>query len=356
MRLDYLSQSAAYELESERVCAPFISRQEDECSLQYCLLQQGLIENSIQMPLSKIKRFQRSAVVTHRLLRAVKHQTPVREWHATLKPFKLYASQLQLQDQLLVLSREGKEPANVLSSSKIAEIASRAHQEHSHPGRNKLLMMMQERFWNPSMSKIVEDVCLSCLDCQRFKTRSQPVTAPIHKLAMTRPFQLVAADCVSLPRTQRGNIGCVVFVDHMTKWAYAVPIKNKRAETIASVFEDQVLPSLPRKPERILSDNGGEFAGAVFNNMLRKYGIGHTFSTPEMPSCNGAVERLNRTLIQMLRCNLGDGGEWDDRLTQVLLDYNHLPHSALNMSPSDFLLKNPHSLEWSRNDEEGDEH
>ena len=157
------------------------------------------------------------------------------------------------------------------------------------------------------------------------------------KLVMERPFELVSLDCVNLESTGQGHNACLVAVDHFTKWAAVVPLKDKRASTITRAFECQVLPFLPRRPERVLTDNGPEFAAEVFSTMLEHHGIGLSHSSPNMPSCNGGVERLNRSLIQLLR--LSDGSRpWDEHLADVVMTYNNSVHASIGATPAELIL------------------
>lgn len=91
------------------------------------------------------------------------------------------------------------------------------------------------------------------------------VKPPILKIQSEHPFQLVAADLLQLPRSAEGCVGCLVIVVHYSKWLVVVPIRNKRADTISSLFKHRVLPCLPGKPENILTDNGVEFTSQLFN-------------------------------------------------------------------------------------------
>jgi transposase InsO family protein len=90
-------------------------------------------------------------------------------------------------------------------------------------------------------------------------------------------------------------------VDQYFKWLVAVPLKDKRGETVAYALEHRVLPLFPEFPERILSDNGPEFRSTKFNEALNNSGIDHLCSTPYQPSFNGEVERVNRPVAEMLR-------------------------------------------------------
>ena len=154
-----------------------------------------------------------------------------------------------------------------------------------------------------------------------------------------KPYNLVAVDFVLLPPTARGNVGCLVLVDHGFKW-----LSNKQAKTVATAFEYRILPILASIPLRLLSDNGHEFTAREFEEVLNKYGIQHIYSSPYKPAFNRAVERVNRTIIEMVR---GMGEEsalaWDENLSKVVISHNNCWHSQIAMSPSQFLLGKVHA-------------
>ena len=43
---------------------------------------------------------------------------------------------------------------------------------------------------------------------------------------------------------------------------------------------------------------------AIFADLCRMLGIRKTRTSPANPQCNGQIERLNRTLIEMIKCYL----------------------------------------------------
>ena len=59
---------------------------------------------------------------------------------------------------------------------------------------------------------------------------------------------------------------CVI--DLFSKYAFAVPLKDKKGTAISSVFES-ILESLKRKPNKIWVDQGSEFYNNVFKKWLK---------------------------------------------------------------------------------------
>ena len=331
-------------------------------SVQYCLTQDefSIPENYIILPGlntkltdENLKDIQCSDKGLRKLLNLVKKGVKSKIWPDCLRQYKPHADKIGARQDLLVHTA-GEREVVLLSKDFLTDLAMRTHLAMTHPGKNKLLALMKKYCWHPSLVSIVSDVCYSCEKCQKNKVTPQHLCPPITKLEMTRPFELVSADLVQLPRTRQGHVGCFVVVDHLTKWASVCPIKNKRGDTIANCLLHKVLPSLPRVPERILTDNGPEFISASFEEVLQSYGIYHSYSTPHKPAANGAVERLNRTLIEMIRSECSDSEEWDACLPRVILNYNNSVHSSTGFTPSENLLSRPHSLALVRNKENND--
>ena len=54
------------------------------------------------------------------------------------------------------------------------------------------------------------------------------------------------------------------------------------------------------------TDNGGEFTSTKFKEFLKSKGIRYERTIPKIPEQNGVVERLNRTLVEIVRSMLID--------------------------------------------------
>ena len=61
---------------------------------------------------------------------------------------------------------------------------------------------------------------------------SSCVIPPKFKIHTSYPFEFLAIDLMSLPKTQSGYVACLVAVDHYSKFVAAIPIKNKKSQTV----------------------------------------------------------------------------------------------------------------------------
>lgn len=264
------------------------------------------------------------------------------KWPGNLQRFKRYSKSLSVEKDIVVFRSSNTFCSYVVPFSLLVEVSLVLHRQMAHLGRQKLLAMVSEHIWHPSLSKVVGDVTRSCDFCQKVKV-APTIQPPITKVITRIPFELVAVDLISFPPTRRGHIGCLVAVDHNSKWMNAIPIKSKTGVTVANAM-NVVLQSFPRVPSRVLSDNGPEFRSAAFNEVLDNFGIQHVYSTPYKPSSNGLVERGNRTLTELFRNLSTLQGGWDDDLTKAVIVYNSTVHSEHQMSPSQYLLCRKHDF------------
>ena len=52
------------------------------------------------------------------------------------------------------------------------------------------------------------------------------------------------------------------------------------------------------------TDNGGEYTSNKFENYCSEYAIRHEKTVPGTPQHNGVTERINRTIVEKVRCTL----------------------------------------------------
>lgn len=87
----------------------------------------------------------------------------------------------------------------------------------------------------------------------------------------------------------------MVVGDYFTKWTDAIPIRNKKAITIAQKLIVHVI-SIFGVPIQIHSDQGQTFESDVFKEICKILGIDKTRTTPYRPQSDGMIERANRTI------------------------------------------------------------
>ena len=99
----------------------------------------------------------------------------------------------------------------------------------------------------------------------------------------------------------------MTFIDDATKYTWVYFLKTKD-EVFAKFVEWKTLveKQFNKCVKIIRSDNGGEYTSTNFANYLRKEGIKQEFTIKKTTEQNGVAERMNRSLIESIRCMLSD--------------------------------------------------
>ena len=258
-----------------------------------------------------------------------------------------YAQYLVIRGNILNYERDEKR-VPVVSFDFLVEVTNKIHHSLAHLGRNKLIDLVGTNFWHPACDKVARDICKSCLYCQTYKASNMVVAPPTMKIETTYPFEMIAIDLLSWENSSNGYIGCCVAVDHYSKFAAVAPIKDKKGSTIARIFENEILPKMIRIPTKILSDNGCEFKSESFNDVCEAYNMEHLYITSGNASSNGAVERLNMTLTDLIRALIYEKpSSWDEELQRTVMIYNTTLHTKLGTSPSKYLIGKNHEVDNS---------
>ena len=211
-----------------------------------------------------------------------------------------------------------------------------AHQGYPHT------MSTLERFayW-PGYRKDVRQFCDQCLTCKernpeaRTGTLGEPPLPP-------HPWHTVGVDLLQLPETAEGYKYLLLCVDLLTRYAVGSALKEKSANAIVKAMRKLFLRNpLLGSPVQILSDNGQEFANNRVYRLLRRHGTKQVFTTPYNPKGNGTTERLNRTVLQLLRGTCEPGQEWTAVLPEVLAIYNNTKHQSIQVTPAEAFTGRP---------------
>ena len=302
-----------------------------------------LVDHTL-ITLDQLREIQRNHRQLQTIVKLVLNDIPVSELPRSLKKFKRVWSHFVVDHGLLFKKDKEGRLVMVLTFSVLVDLVTKIHMQQSHIGIYKMTNMLKRLVWHHSLNKVIRDVCRTCSVCQKCKVSNQVVIPPTLKITTTSPFELVAMDLISLPITSCRYVGCLMMVDHFTKWVTAIPIRNKQSRTICRALEHNILPNVPRVPVRILTDNGPEFTSQEFRTVLERFNIVHVKTTPYKPSSNGAVERVNRTIGEFLRVLTNEVHKWDEFLPNVLLTYNHTVHSETGSTPAEMIMRLSHNV------------
>ena len=110
---------------------------------------------------------------------------------------------------------------------------------------------------------------------------------------------MLAVDILEVPLSPNNNRYLLAVQDHFTRWADAIPLPDQTTKRISS--ELVKLLSIYGLPQVLHSDQGRNFESALLAQTLQAIGISKSHTSAYHPQGDGLVERLNRSLLQMLR-------------------------------------------------------
>ena len=139
-------------------------------------------------------------------------------------------------------------------------------------------------------------------------------------------------DMQSLSRKNKGIKYLLCAIDLYSKYAFVVPLKNKKGISVTNAFK-KIIKQSGRKPNKIWVDQGSEFYNNDFKKCLLNNNIIMYSIYNEGKSV--VVERFIRTLKNKLYKHMTATGKnvYYDVLEDVVNKYNNTKHNTLKMKP-----------------------
>jgi Integrase zinc binding domain/RNase H-like domain found in reverse transcriptase len=167
-----------------------------------------------------------------------------------------------------------------------------------HVGPDKTLARTRISYWWTGQSDDCLQYCRSCVQCQQRKRPWSKQQVRLH-WPVSRAFQRVAMDLLDIQIVSSDGSRYVMVVhEYFTGWKYLFALKAKDpvlvAQCLAEVIRDHGVC------EELLSDFGGEFVNEVNTALVTKFGMRRLRTTPYHPQTDGAVERSNAVVLEML--------------------------------------------------------
>lgn len=171
--------------------------------------------------------------------------------------------------------------------------------------------------------------CEACVEGKQHKTKFNTSTSRCEEI-----LGLVHSDvCGKVdPSSLGGAQYFLTFIDDHSRYTWVYVLKTK--DQVFEKFKEWKCiteKSLGQKVKILRTDNGGEYKSKEFERFLKSEGIRHETTIPKTPEQNGVAERMNRSLLEMIRSMLHkmSRGFWAEALSTAVYLKNRSPAAAV---------------------------
>ncbi|POM79703.1 Pol protein [Phytophthora palmivora] len=209
--------------------------------------------------------------------------------------------------------------------------------------------MRQVLYW-PGMEGFINAQIKKCLVCKRSKVhggKQDYGLLPPRSLKTVNPWDIVHVDLIG---PYEGSGYGITMIDQATRWLEVGIQSDKESLTTAESFDREWLCRYPR-PRKVVYDQGPEFTGNEFQELLRSYGIKSKPITSKNPQANAICERIHSEILNVIRCY--EGVYWTKAIHYAAFAVRASYHSILNASPGqlifgqDMISRQLHDANWS---------
>lgn len=173
-----------------------------------------------------------------------------------------------------------------------------------------------------NVKEIPESQCVTCV-----KGKQTRLPFSDEGSRATTLLELVHSDVCGPIQVQSfgGHRYFVTFIDDYSRRVFVYVMKNKNEVfECFKIFKKYAENQTGFTLKKLRSDNGKEYCNKSFVDFCRKNGIEHQKSAPYSPQQNGLAERMNRTLLDKVRCMLIDSALSKAFWAEALMTAEHI--------------------------------
>lgn len=155
----------------------------------------------------------------------------------------------------------------------------------------------------------------------------------LHLFPPNNPLYFVSIDILgSWHKTRRGIQFLIVITDCFSNLSKAIPTSQTSATIVAKEFVEHWISNYGI-PGRVPTDNGQQLVSNFFKSVFAYFRI-EALTSEYHCQCNGQAERLNRTLVPVLRHYVAEHQEdLDSFVYPLTYTYNVQIHRSAKLSP-----------------------
>ncbi|GJU08722.1 putative reverse transcriptase domain-containing protein [Tanacetum coccineum] len=176
------------------------------------------------------------------------------------------------------------------------------HESHKskysiHPGSDKMYQDMKKLYWWPNMKAEIATYVSKCLTCAKVKIEYQKPSGLLVQPEIPQwRWENITLDFVTkLPKTATGQDTICVIVDHLTKSAHFLPMRED--DTLEKLTRQYLKEVVSRHgvPVSIIFDHDGKFTSHFLKSLNKALGTRLDMSTTYHPETDSQSERTIQT-------------------------------------------------------------
>ena len=192
---------------------------------------------------------------------------------------------------------------------------------------------IKQRFYWPGLQEDTKLFVSRCAECQKRSSSPEKYHHSLVECKASCPFQHIGIDFMGPLPLSIGNEHILVIDDHFKNWYEAKALPDQTAVTTANALVGQWISRFDCT--HILHiDQGRNFESNFFNQLMQLLGMDKTRTTSFHPQSNAVIERMNKTLQNMLgKCVNEEQSNWSQQLPQIMMAYRSLVHESTGYTP-----------------------
>lgn len=226
----------------------------------------------------------------------------------------------------------------VISNDLGLNLITKVHKLFGHLGKNKLMNCIGKRYYFKNIRNLIQQ--FKCETCLKNKSRRERKIGYSSILGpRKKPLEIVSLDTVGVLSIPNSTIRYLhVLIDHFTRFVWVLPSKSQETRDFVKLIG---LVLGDNKIDQLLVDQYPALNSRKMRRFLKVHKIKLINTSVDNPSSNGINERVNQTLINIIRCKLNCDSStrvgFRRLIEEAVVEYNMTEHSVTGYSPK-FLL------------------
>ena len=221
------------------------------------------------------------------------------------------------------------------------DLINEVYENNNYPSLEKLFQLLKKKKIDVSR-KDVKDFLQNQIEQQLTTTQKiKKATGHITALNLNECWQMDVYNLQKYSNDNKGYEYIFAIVDVFSRKAWAIPTKNKEAETITKALQAIIDDNEGEPPRVVTGDNDSDYKSAKFQALLDKYNIVLDMNVVNDHNALGIIDNFAKRIKVFLTLKFlkTKSKNWVQTLPSFIKNYNDSEHKAL-----DYLTPNQATL------------